>query len=262
MLPQDADYNEGLTTFFEDYLAREFAIPTLILALLGALAALLRKRRAFALVAVALLVGFVTGLVYHPGDQYIFFLPVYLLVALLAGVGAGALLSLIASVLPQALRLPVSAVLALILIGLCAAPLLESRWQAVQTGQSRFVDANYTYPVRDLGEPRRAAECAVSKVTEDEAYLVLNWRALYSIYYVAHVEQGRTGLAIREARPHGTDVITDHLMAEIAAQVEAGVPVYVDEDNRQLRAQFTITPVQGDCRDYSLFTVTPRNLST
>jgi hypothetical protein len=260
MLPEDADYDEDLSIFFEEYLAREYTLPTLILAVLGALVALLRHRRAFALIAVALVVAFVAGLVYHPGDKYIFYLPVYLMIALLAGVGAGFLVTRAAALLPNALlRLLVSVVVSVVLIALCSTPLLTSRWRAIQTGESRFVTENYTYPVQNLSEPRRVAECAVSKVAEDEAYLVLNWRALYSIYYVAHVEQGRTGLAIREVRPHGTDVMTENLRTEIAAQVGVGRAVYVDEEDPVLRRSYTLTRVEGNCRDYNLFKVTLRD---
>lgn len=89
--------------------------------------------------------------------------------------------------------------------------------------------------------------------------LSLFWSgALYSIYYVAHVEQGRTGIEIREAQPHGTQVITKSLLAEIAARIEAGIPVYVDNENPALRRDYIITPVRGDCRDYNMFTVAAR----
>jgi hypothetical protein len=146
-----------------------------------------------------------------------------------------------------------------VLIALCIQLLLRSRIEAIQTGKSEFVTATYPYPVGNLQEPRMRAECAVSKVAEDNAYLVLDWRALYSIYYVAHVEQGRTGLVIREVQPHGTQFITENLRAEIAAQVAAGVPVYVDREDPALRRSYTLTPVSGDCRDYNLFKLALRS---
>jgi hypothetical protein len=258
MLRADADYREDFETFTDDYLPREYTRPTLVLALLGAVVGVVRHRRKFALVAVVLAVAFTAGLVYHPGDQYIFYLPAYLMLALLAGVGAGSLVTWLAHWLPGSLRWAAAALLTLVLVGLCVQPMLPSRLLAMQTGESRFVEETYAYPVENLAEPRRAAECAVSKVAEDNAYLVLNWRALYSIYYVAHVEQGRTGLVIREVKPHGTDVITETLMEEIAAQVASGVPVYVDNADPALRRLFNVATVGGDCRDYTLFRVTPR----
>lgn len=181
MLPSDADYKEDLRTFFEEYLTREFTVPTLILSLLGALAALRWHPRRFMLLAVAVIVAFTAGLVYHPGDKYIFYLPVYLLVGIGAGIGAGSLLTGLVAFLPEKKRFAVNAVLCLVLIALCTAPLLDSRWKAVQTGESRFVSETYAYPVENLSEPRRAAECAVSKIAEDNAFLVLEWRALFNL---------------------------------------------------------------------------------
>lgn len=260
MLPEDVDYNESLAVFFEDYLSREYSLPVLILAFLGGLAALLWHSRKFLLVGIALLVAFSAALIYHPGDKYIFFLPVYLLVGLLAGVGAGYLVAWVGVLLPNALLSRITRiVLTLALIALCILPLLDSRWQAVQTGESHFVEETYSYPVEDLAQPRRQAECAVSKVVEDDAFLVLGWRALYSIYYVAHVEQDRTGLVIREARPHGTQVITENLRDDIATQIASGRVVYVDNEDPVLRRDYTFTRVEGDCSDYNLFRLEPRN---
>lgn len=260
MLPDDLNYEGELGVFFDEYLSREYTLPTLILAVLGGLVTLVWYRRQFALVALALLVSFGVALSYQPGDKHIFFLPVYLLVALFAGVGAGSLLTLIITRIPASvLRVTAHGVLTLVMIGVCIAPLLESRWKAIQTGESRFITETYPYPVQNLLEPRLVAECAASKVAEDDAYLVLDWRALYSIYYVIHVEQDRTGIVIRESQPHGTQSITANLRAEIATMVEAGVPTYVDRENPALRRDFTITRVAGDCREYNLFRLTPRD---
>ena len=260
MVPETLDYAREARLFFTEHLTREYTLPTLILAVLGALTALVRHRRFFALIAVAVLVAFVAGLVYQPGDKFIFYLPVYLLVALFAGVGAGYLIQWGAALIPQPIpKILPHALLTLVLIGLCIQPLLASRIEAIQTGKSEFVAETYPYPVGNLQEPRLRAECAVSKVAEDNAYLVLDWRALYAIYYVAHVEQRRTGLIIREVQPHGTQFMTENLRAEIAAQVAAGVPVYVDREDPALRRLYTMTPVSGNCRDYNLFILVPRS---
>lgn len=258
MLRDDADYREDWEAFYDDYLPREFTQPALVLALWGAVVGVVRHRRKFALIGLALAVAFTAGLLYHPGDQFIFYLPAYLMIGILAGVGAGSLVTWIAHWLPlRAARVIAYVVLTLGLIYVCVQPMLASRLQAVQSGASHFVEETYPYPVDDLTEPRRAAECAVAKVAEDDAFLVLNWRALYSIYYVAHVEQGRTGLVIREVKPHGTDVITETLLADIAAHVEVGIAVYVDNPDPALRRLYNVAAV-GGCRDYQLFRVTPR----
>ena len=260
MLPGDVDYLWIFMSFFREDLAREYTIPTLLLAILGALAALVQRRRLCALIGLALVTALAAGLLYFPGDKYIFYLPVYLLLAVFAGAGAGFLISAAARVLPPTvLRAVPAAIMTVVLVAVCAASLINTRWQAIQAGRSVFIKEDYAYPVNRPGEPRRVAECAVSKVAESEAYLVLDWRALYAIYYVAHVEQGRTGLVIRESMPYPTHELTGDLRAEIAEQLRKGSVVYVDRAYPPLGAIYTLTRVGGPCSDYELLRVSLRD---
>lgn len=141
----------------------------------------------------------------------------------------------------------------MVLVAVCTAPWIESRWDAVQSGRSNFIHEDYIYPVDQPDEPRRAAECALSKVREDDALLVLDWRTLYSIYYVAHVEQGRRGIVIREADPFGSGAATESLTAEISARVHNGGAVYADRDYSLLQEAYTMTDMEAGCSDFQLF---------
>jgi hypothetical protein len=259
MLPENIEYSDVLSTFFDDYLLREFTQPALLLAILGALVGLVFYGRHFALIGSALLVAFGVGLVYHPGDKYIFYLPVYVMTAIFVGVGAGALIlwltRLVPRIVPHAIP---TVILTSVLAVMCLSPFFNSRWRAVQAGRGTFITENYVYPVSRLSEPRRAAECALLKVAEPDALLVLDWQALYGIYYVAHVEQGRTGIVIHEAIPHGTEVMTDHLLAEIADTLQNGGMVYVNNDYPPLSKTYTLNPVSGACTTYKLFKLSPR----
>ena len=259
MLPDDIEYSDVLSTFFDDYLSREYAQPAWLLAILGAAAVLFFHTRRFALIGSALIVAFVAGLVYHPGDKYIFYLPVYLFMAVFVGTGAGTIIFWITRLIPLVVpRVIPSVILTLILAAACTAPFINTRWKAIQVGRAIFITEDYVFPVIRLSEPRRAAECAVLKVTESEALLVLDWRALYSIYYIAHVEQGRTGIVIREAIPHGTRVVTEYLRAEIADYIANGGAVYVNTDHVPLSQTYTLTRVSGACTGYDLFRLSPR----
>jgi hypothetical protein len=184
---------------------------------------------------------------------------VYVLLAVFAGVGAGSLASLAAHALPAPMPRAIAAlVITAALVAICIAPKFNGRWLALQTGRSLFIRENYVYPVNQLSEPRRVAECAVSKIEEADALVVMEWRALYAIYYVAHVEQGRTGLVLHEARPHGTQVVTDSLLAEIDASLNSGRAVYVDSDHPRLSDYYSLTLVRGGCSGFSLFRLSPR----
>jgi hypothetical protein len=110
-----------------------------------------------------------------------------------------------------------------------------------------------------LSEPRQSAECAVLLVEESEALLLLEWRALYSIYYVAHVEQGRTGLVIYEALPYPTRELTPTMLEDIEARLQTGEAVYTDNDHPALRRRYDLNRVAGVCNAYTLFKVSLRN---
>lgn len=259
MLPDEIEYGDVLKTFFEDYLPREYARPAWLLALLGAVTVLILYTRQFALIGSALIVAFVAGLIYHPGDKYIFYLPVYIYMAIFVGAGAGSLISWLTWLIPRAIpRALPNALLTIIIAAGCIAPFVNMRWRAVQMGRALFITEDYVFPVNRLSGPRRAAECALLKVAEPDALIVLDWQALYSIYYVAHVEQGRTGIVIHEAIPHGTQVVTENLRAKIAETISSGGVVYVNADHPPLSRTYTLTPVSGPCAGYDLFKLSPR----
>lgn len=254
MIPQDVNYRQAWTSFLRDDLAREYSVPTQILACLGLIVVLIISRRLFLLLAVALLTTFAAGFLYFPGDKFIFYLPFYLLLAILGGVGGGFLVTLVSKRLPSAIPDAIPAlVFSLALIALCANPFVRTRWLSIQRGYSGFVTEDYVYPVRQPEEARAAAECALSKIAEDDAVLVLDWRALYSIYYVAHVEQGRTGLIIRQALPYPTQVVTPILSAEIAERLQNGEAVYVDNSYSPLANSYNMTAITGGCSNYRMF---------
>ncbi|MEZ4671343.1 MAG: DUF2723 domain-containing protein [Anaerolineae bacterium] len=223
MLPNDVDYGKTITIFFRTDLAREFATPTLWLAVFGLPSAAFSRRRLFALTGSALVVTYAAGLVYFPGDKYLFYLPFYLLLALFAGIGAGTLLSGIARFMPKVIPRFVPAMIVTgILLALCAAPYFPSRWHSLELGRSGFITEDYVYPVSRGSEPRAAAECALSKTPEAHAFLVMDWRALFDIYYLARVEGRRPEILIREALPYPTKVVTASLLAEIDQRLASG----------------------------------------
>lgn len=257
MLPEDVSYQQTLLSFFEDELAREYTLPTLLSALLGAFAVLGQYPRRFVLLGSALVVTTAAGLVYFPGDKYLFYLPAYLLVAVFAGAGAGAVIAVMARVLPIP-RAIHALILTAGLVYICVQPLLNTRWRSVEIGRSGFVREDYVFPVRQLDEPRQRAECAVSLVEEAEALLLLEWRALYSIYYVAHVEQGRTGLVIYEALPYPTRELTRTMLEDVETRLQAGEAVYTDNMHPALNRRYRLERVNGECNAYTLFKVSLR----
>ncbi|MCA0454816.1 MAG: DUF2723 domain-containing protein [Chloroflexi bacterium] len=261
MVPGDVNYTNTLNDFHRKTLPKEFATFTLILVVFGLVFLLVRHQRLFLFFALALLTTFAAGFLYFPGDKFIFYLPFYLLIAILCGIGTGFIHAEAASRLnklqPSIRPLPLIA-LTVVIMALCAAPLATTRWRSLERGVSGFITEDYVYPVTRPNEARAAAECAVSKIAEPDAFLVLDWQALFAIYYVAHVEQGRTGIVMREARPYPAQELALTLQNDIAMHVRDGQAVYVDNDYSILANTYTLTEVTGSCRAYRLFKLAPR----
>jgi hypothetical protein len=243
---QDAMFPKGVVFPWgemEAYLSRlignEFSIFLLLIAIFG-LAAVLRLRPdigAFILLAYILLAFFILN--YYPGDKYIFYLPLNLLVVIAAGAGMGFLLELSRN------YRAIQVVLGIILLLVVFQPTLVSRWQALRLGLATFVKEDYAYPVKDLAEPRQVASSWAAAVPDD-AVMLLNWRALYTTYYVAAVEQGRANILIYEATPHGGDgTIAPTLITEIKNALLEGRPVYTEDPYAPLEAQFDVEKVPG-----------------
>jgi hypothetical protein len=108
-----------------------------------------------------------------------------------------------------------------------------------------FVKEDYAYPIYDLSEPRRVAETRLA-LLPDDAVLLLEWRTLYTTFYVAQVEQGRSGITIWEASPYPSDwSLPDSLVQEVDAALRNGRPVFIDNEYRNVRSHYQVRPVQG-----------------
>src|SRR5688500_1483993 len=95
-------------------------------------------------------------------------------------------------------------------------------------------------------------------MAEPDALVVMRWRALYAVYYLAHVEQGRTGLVIREALPRGATTVSPPLELEIARKIASGGAVYVDGRHQPLRKRYRFERAGAACADFHLLKLVPR----
>ncbi|MBN1937050.1 MAG: hypothetical protein JW934_20495, partial [Anaerolineae bacterium] len=180
-----------------------------------------------------------------------FYLPTFVLIAVAAGVGAGFILDRVRVwTTPSEIEqrkpssFPVYYLLAALFGGaMILLPSAGARWQALQTGVVSFSANTYAYPVENLAEPRHRAHLQVAYVPDD-AVLVLDWRGLYSAVYLAHVEQGRTGMTFIEATPHGGDGrLADSLLDDLEQMVRDGRPVFVEQVYEPLRDRFRVFPM-------------------
>ncbi len=224
------------------HLPAEFPPATLLLALVGMAAALVRAPELGTFLPLSLVTMLAFILNYEPPDKVLFYLPTYLPIAIAAGAGAGLILELAhrgLSALGQRGWLVLYIVPALLLAVWFAGPLARSRWQALQAGAGTFVGESYPYPLRNLAEPRRVAVQRLQGIPQG-AILVLDWRTLYAACYLAHVEQGRTDLRFIEATPYGgSGGLAQSLIEELQEALRAGHAVYLDNLHENVRQHFT-----------------------
>jgi hypothetical protein len=225
----------------------EFSPLMGLLSLLGLWVTLKTRPRhgLFLLLASLGFVGF--ALNYPVGDQFIFFLPNHLLVALALAPGAGFLLDRIDPApwpgRPRSERRSAAAPLAAaLLLALVVWPNGAARWQALRTGQAGFILEDYHYPLKNPGEPRLLASTRLLGLPEG-ASLALDWRGLYTTLYLAWVERGRTDLRFYEAMPFGNDGgMAPSLIDQLTQDLEAGRQVFADQVYPGLRQHFRVLP--------------------
>ncbi len=272
MFPESGDFTESLVFYFSRIYDQEFSPWLLLCALLGInvlrwfvwkpsvdvdgqpLRAVIKKTfvpgptlrlSAFMGATFVVMLSFVLN--YYPGDKYIFYLPTYLFVAVATGAGIGRVLDWLQPQPEKRKRRPryLYPLIIVALVWVVLSPYAESRWQALKAGTGLFVQDTYPYPLENLDAPRQHAILRLTLLPED-AFLVMNWRALYAFYYIAHVEEMRPNVIIKEATPHGSEgKIADTLIEEIEAALHAGRPVFVDEIYDGLRARFRVMPAPG-----------------
>ena len=210
----------------------------------------------FMVIAILVMLAFILN--YHTGDQYVFYLGTYIFISTAIGVGIGRTLEWASHFLAKRKNwtrqlYPLIAVLCALVI---VTPYAGPRWEALKAGAATFVYETYPYPLENLEEPRQIYTMRLFLLPED-AFVVMNWRALYSMYYLAHVEKLRPNIVIKEATPFGSDnQIADSLLEEMIDTVRSGRPVFVDQVYDGLRDHFRVLPTAGG-RFYRL--TMPRN---
>jgi hypothetical protein len=132
-----------------------------------------------------------------------------------------------------------------LLVLMVVKPSATSRWQALRDGAATFVREDYVYPLPNLDAPRRMTTWQV-KALPDGAIVISEWRSLYTMYYLAHVERLRPDITILEASPHGGEgMLADTLIQELEEALQEGRPVYADRVYGGMRDHFRVLPILG-----------------
>jgi hypothetical protein len=206
-------------------------------------------------------------LTYQIGDIFVFHIPTYVPLAMAACLGADALLAAtgwLAARLPsRASRLAAAPVGVTTPVGvkpaLQVAIGLALVWGVVYTQldtlsaswkekRITFLDGTdyrwYPYPVEDPQWPKNHASSIVD-VVEDDAMIFTDWGMLYPIFYVAHVEQGRTGINVFETYRSMNDGQPSEMTLDYIRENLSKRPVYVTQMYDRMKKDFEFIKIKG-----------------
>jgi hypothetical protein len=228
-----------------DGLPRELTLWVIGLASIGLLGLLVRRWRVAVLFLLALATYFVYTFNYDLWDLYVFFIPSYVLIAILASAGLGWLVDGLRRLVPRpAARLVVEPALALAVVAVGVWPILTLNVSSIRTGRPAF---NFSgYPASGPGTAGLHSQAtAVVHSLDRNAIVFTEWHWLYAFYYAAYLEQGRTDLMFIETIPYNKD---SRMAASIIPYVQdhtAGHPIYFGRRQPEMtRAGFTFQPVR------------------
>lgn len=207
-------------------LPRDFAPLALALVLLGAVLLVWRDWRLAILLLGTAVLQLVIYTNYDVGDRYVFFIPVYLLLALLLSFGIAEFQGWLAR---QSWGGPiVQGILVALVAVACLYPLLQPRWEAVIAGTNPFQgQRDFLADARSRSVGTVAAQ--VTAGLEPDAIVLTNWYWLFPYYYTAHLEQGKLQTRFVETYPRSD---TPGVAASLLDYVDANIdrhPVYIDE---------------------------------
>jgi len=239
---------------FSDRLAGiEFPPLVILFALIGLVVMLITRPLRGAFYPLAFLVSAFLILNYQVGDKYVFYLSLYIPLAVAAGSGIGFALEWVHRHLESvAGRRYLYVLIVLFFFTMVVQPAAAIRWQALQKGVANFVTEDYPYPVNNLKEPRITAQSRLAGASEN-AVFVLDWRALFTTAYLAHVEKNMTNTLFFEAMPRGNNgQVASTLVAQLKGYLQEGRPVYTDRKYPGLEENFRLIPAAADLYKLSL----------
>jgi hypothetical protein len=242
-------------------LPREFAPLALVLAALGVAALLRRDRHGLALVGAGLLAQWLCYFNYEVGDIYVFYIPTYIFLSLLAGAGLAGVLDLVVWRLGRLThgrgRGPaygVSILLTVAALAFAVGPVLGPRWGALVHARTPFIgDSNFPADRSTAALPDRAA--ALVRGLDRGAIVFTDWNMLWPCWYVAQFELDRTDLRFIETAPRSDQ---GGMADSVAAFVQANAaqrPVYFVDGGSARRLGIRLSP--ASVGGWQLWRVTP-----
>ena len=258
LFPKDENFSfqKEWGNFRDRLVEMEFSPMVILFALVGTVVMMVTHPIRGVFLPLTFLVSLFFILNYRVWEKYVFYLPLYIPLAVAIGAGMGFVLDRVHRYLESApgrgyqwLYLPV----ALFFVTMILQPTASIRWQAIQSGTAAaFVTEDYPFPAKNLNEPRFAAQMRLANI-EENAVFVLDFRVLYSTAYLAYIDKGMTNTLFFEAMPYGIDgKVASTLIAELKNCLQEGRPVYTDQRYPGLDKDFRLVPTAGNLYKLSL----------
>jgi len=222
-------------------LPSELAWPLIALVCIGAIGLLVRRPRAAALMLIALAAQWLFTFNYEIWDLYVFFIPSYALLAVLAVAGLGVVVGIVGRLTSRWGDSCVGAdiVLAVLVLIVAVWHSFQPRLQAVRQGSVAFTSNDLEeYPISpnsSSGDVQALLRLSLTHAPQN-AIVFLDRGLLCPSYYVAHIELGRTDLIFVETYPaDDQDGLADSVLEFIATHL-AEQPVLVSDRLPELYA--------------------------
>jgi hypothetical protein len=244
MFADPAETMPRLSQQYLDGLPHELTLWVIGLAGIGLLGVLVRRWRVGVLFLLALAAYAVYTFNYDLWDLYVFFIPSYVLLAILAGAGLGWLVDGLRRFVPWPVaRLVVEPALAVAVVAVGVWPILAPNISLIRMGRPAFRFDGY--PADSVGMTGIHPQAtAVVRGLDQDAIVFTDWYWLYSFYYAATIEQGRTDLMFIETTPY---VEGGGLAASIIPYVQNHLPshpiFFARRQPEMTRAGYTFQPV-------------------
>lgn len=189
-------------SLFADTLPKDYAAPVLGLMLIGIMFLCVRDWRVGLFTLMALLSHYLYTFNYNIGDNYVFYIPGYVYVAILTACGAAGMIALAQRLVGHAAlpRRLASAATALALMFLAVQPLYQSRLDMLKSGQAAFAFTGIPSPDETLSwyQNIRATVAAM----EPDAIGYIGWNDICAYTCAAWVDLGRSDLRFIEPTPY------------------------------------------------------------
>jgi hypothetical protein len=226
MLMEAGNYFSGLP--------REFSDLTILLIVLGMISLTWKRKDVASLFGLALIFHWLISFNYQIWDIYVFFIIGYVLLAILAAIGLDVFGQWI-----QKLSLKwgggLLAVVSILFLLFAVGSVLTPRLPAVQRGEVPFIGEESYLLWEDPASMINGISHTVEKM-KPNAIVFMDWNWLYTYYYIAHIEQGRTDLRFIEPSPRADVPGLPHSVIEfIDANIETR-PIYFSRPFAEVEA--------------------------